>query len=408
MGKQVTLVYTYGLKNGGDMAINIGAIDILLEMGVKINAVSRYASGDREYDKMLKYLNVNCPEVEVFECPFQLVRGVNKLENIRQHAYGFIKLVGIKNTNDFDSVIRKSDLVVFNGGNFLRFESLTDFVRLLALTYPLRKSLSYGVPYVIFPHSASNIGVLGKGLIHKYIKKAKKLWTREDISYDYLSKKFDRIPLSKSIDLAFFIRRKPVNIQAVEKLFENELHGNKCTKIAVTLRAQTVGDLREVSKEKYNKIITRIEKSLESYLINSGYQVILIVQSIKDHKITKEVYGKLSKNKNLFLVEEYDPLKLKEIFNRCDVLLGMRLHSIILSLSVGTPAIGYFDKSWGFKNPGLMEKFELPYKFIDDNIESLDKEIQEVLDNLETHKKHIRVIIDDEREKFKKELSEIL
>lgn len=408
MGKKVTLVYTYGLKNSGDMAINLGAIDVLLEMGVKISAISRYASGDREYDKMLRYLNVNCPEVDVFECPFRLVRGVGRLETIRQHAYGLVKLLGLIKTNDFDSIIKGSDLVVFNGGNFLRCESFADFVRLLALTYPLKKALRYGVPYVIFPHSASSIGLLGKGLIHKYIKNAKKLWTREDISHDYLNNKFDHVSLSKSIDLAFFIKRQPVNNRAVEKLIESELSGDKRTRIAVTLRAHTVGDLREIGTEKYNEIVAVIERSLKSYLSDAGCQVILIMQSIKDQKITNEVYKRLAGWRNVLLIEEYDPLALKEIYGRCDLLLGMRLHSIILSLSAGTPAVGYFDKSWGFKNPGLMEKFGLPYKFVDNNGEGLENEIKKVLKDLDKHKQSIKDIIENERDKFKGEISEIL
>ena len=49
----------------------------------------------------------------------------------------------------------------------------------------------------------------------------------------------------------------------------------------------------------------------------------------------------------------------------------MRLHSIILAMSTGTPAIGYFKKEWGLKNPGLLSSYGQKYVFLDDANNSL-------------------------------------
>ena len=48
----------------------------------------------------------------------------------------------------------------------------------------------------------------------------------------------------------------------------------------------------------------------------------------------------------------------------------MRLHSIILAMSTGTPTIGYF-KRMGAENPGLLSSYGQKYVFLDDANNSL-------------------------------------
>ncbi|MGI6567399.1 MAG: hypothetical protein ACOX3I_08810 [Limnochordia bacterium] len=49
MSQTVSLIYAYGLKNAGDMAINLGAVEILQELGFTVKAFSMYHSSDPEF-----------------------------------------------------------------------------------------------------------------------------------------------------------------------------------------------------------------------------------------------------------------------------------------------------------------------------------------------------------------------
>ena len=68
---------------------------------------------------------------------------------------------------------------------------------------------------------------------------------------------------------------------------------------------------------------------------------------------------------NVDLIECYDPTLLREIYKQMDVLVTMRLHAGILSLSALIPVVGIFSEEWGLKNPGIMKDYHMPYTLIE-------------------------------------------
>ena len=65
---------------------------------------------------------------------------------------------------------------------------------------------------------------------------------------------------------------------------------------------------------------------------------------------------------------EYNHLEIAAILSRCKVLIGTRLHSVILSLRYGTPAVALY---YEHKSKGTLDKMELSdYSFMINEIAS--------------------------------------
>jgi polysaccharide pyruvyl transferase WcaK-like protein len=400
--KTVSLIYAYGLRNAGDMAITLGAIDVLTQLGVSVSAFSMYSTDDPEFSKAKKLIKENYPEVRLFESPFRFNRDKGLLRNLQGYASGFLTVVGIKKPQDFLVEFLRSDMVVFNGGNLLRCASMADFIRLVALMYPLRIAMQERVPFLVFPQSTTRICCFGNSLLRQPLTRATSVWAREDRSLQYFKDSFPDIEILSSIDLAFFIDRQDARECAAKYSF---LDGRQREgRIAFTVRAHDVGDLGELSSALRRQIIDCIEQTIRD-LLKNGREIVLVVQTKKDRFVTSLIYGAFAEDERVKLLEEYNPLVLREIYSKCDALVGMRLHSIILAATAGTPAVGLFYRGWGLKNPGLMDKFGLPYKYIDEVYGPITREVEQVLEERRALQERIRRIIDSERRQFTSQVS---
>ena len=109
----------------------------------------------------------------------------------------------------------------------------------------------------------------------------------------------------------------------------------------------------------------------------------VVVQTDKDYLKSQQFAAK----HELRLIKSNDPMELLYIYRSVSLLIGMRLHSIILSLSVGTPCFGLFYKQWGLKNPGMMNYFGMPYTIMDEPSEAVSdvKAIRDLIANIDRH-----------------------
>lgn len=387
--KKALLAYGYGLKNAGDMAITLGAID-LLKKNYKVAVLSRFDENHPEYERSRDFIISKYPECTVLPSPFKLNRNADLKTKIKDHFSGGLKVTGIIEDDKIDSLIESSDLVAFNGGNLFRCESFSDFARLIALMYPLNKARSKEVPYLVLPQSASDINFFGKALLGKTLKEAQKVWCREDITEDYLKQKFHIQDIESSIDLAFYLEKDST---------ETKVEGNKNKRIAITTRSHTVGDLGAFDEKKKSRIENIILNTLKSF---EGSEFVFVIQTKKDIEITNRIARKADELfGHVTIYEEYDPVKLIEYYKSCNALLGMRLHSIILALNAGTPCTGFFAREWGFKNPGIMGQFDLPFKYIDnDNFSDFSTELENILNNEDRLREQIQHNINEEQNKL--------
>ena len=135
-----------------------------------------------------------------------------------------------------------------------------------------------------------------------------------------------------------------------------------------------LGELDEVTKEK----ITKNLKLCVEFSLKMNYKIVFVVQTKKDLEFTKKLYENYKTNSNVSFIENYDPVELINFYSSCKLLIGMRLHSIILALNSGTPVLGHFDTQWGLKNPGLLKVYNQKFSYVDNDRE---KPLIELLEN---------------------------
>lgn len=366
--KKAFFAYQYGMANAGDFAINIGSLDLLENYYDEITVISKSTLADPEYKNEVEYLEEYYSNIKLIEGPFNLNR-TSHLKTLTSYFFGAVKYPFLLARGKYRKEIENSDMVFINGGNILRCSGITDYVRLHALLFPVKIAKKVNVSCVFLPHSTTSIDQKGKKLLAPYINTAKILFARENISYDKLTQEFPNSNVVHSIDSAFFIKDRDM----VKKKYEQKYKVlcKKSNNICITLRKEDIGDIGELDSEKINSITSTIRNLVEKLLVEN-YNATFVIQTKKDKSFTYDIYKMFETNTNVSIIEEYDPLILREIYRNSVCLFGMRLHSMILAMSVGTPIVGYFDQRWGSKNPGTLGQFEMPFCYIDDGLDLYD------------------------------------
>ncbi len=359
------LAYQYGMANAGDFAINIGSLDLLDEFYDAITIVSKLTANDKEYIRNMEYLRKYYPDFDIIQGPFNLNRG-NIFTTLKSYLIGSLKYPVLLNNGKYNNAVKNSNMLFLNGGNILRCESLTDYIRLYALLFPLRLARKHNLDYILLPQSTTSINRKGIKLLEPFLNKAKIVFAREDISYKKLKTNFPNSNIVNSLDSAFFIkdRKMPGSDYEIKYHFLAVKKRNVC----IALRKEDLGDIGELSDEKKQKIETAIN-NLANELLNNDFSLTFVVQTKKDKDFTQKIYKQFEINSEVMIIEEYDPLVLREIYRNSLCLFGMRLHSMILAMSVGTPVVGYFDQNWGNKNSGTLGQFGMPYVYIDQDVD---------------------------------------
>jgi len=396
--KNIFLAYGYSQKNAGDIAICIGALDILIfDFKYNVTLLSRYHKRSLEYEESKEYfLKRYGDDIKILPSPFYLEREATIIRQFYNYIKSAFNYIFSSRNNYLIKSVKQCDYVIFNGGNLLRCSSMQDYIRLIALDFPLKFARKYNKRYIIFPHSSAEINKIGEKIIFNMLVNAEKVFLRENLSYSSLKSRFKLNNLSKSIDLAYFINKDNI----IKQNFNFKT-------IAFTFRALTVGDLLEMDQNQKNMIHDKIALIINEF--NSTCGLTFVIQSLKDKEFTLKLKNIFEKTYNIKIdvFESYDPLELIKFYNNIDVLIGMRLHSIILATSVGTPCYGLFFDEWGLKNPGTLETFELPYCIIDKgdsiDIDRINLLISKGVQFNESSKK----LIDDELSKIKKEIVSI-
>lgn len=394
MKNKALLLYGYALKNAGDMAITEGAIDLLLLKGYSIKLIMRYNKSNWEYKESVAYLQdrYKNEDIEFEEGPFTLDRNKSFGNQLSDYLDGVLKVAGLKKEKKFEELIKWADVIFFNGGNLIRCKNIIDYARLRAYFSFVPLAIKSGKPYCILPNSCSTINWFGRKYIGYIIKHAQWVFAREKESHSHLKKVFpehgDKIILST--DLAYFInteKDKKVTLAVLDKT------------VVFTLRAHGIGDIKQLNGEDKDKIWNGIESAIK-YLLSKKYKVTIVTQTLKDKEISNEIYRKFQDYDNVNMLFELNPDKLRSFYSNIDLLIGMRLHSIILATSVNTPAIGFFLKEWGLKNPGLMRSLELPF-FDVEEWKINESTIDELLQNRSIYSE----LINKNTEKLKTQLS---
>lgn len=237
-----------------------------------------------------------------------------------------------------------------------------------------------------------------------------KIYLREPSSYQYLdtlSTKLDNVILGT--DTAWVMPKVYPSPVA-----DAELSGIDKPIVAITVRELKPFDKRlGISQDEYeSKFITQIEA-----LIKKGYHIVCLSMCtgldgyVKDdrmvgYRIQRSLPENLRKDMTV-LMNEYNDLELGYILQKCKLLIGTRLHSVIISLRYNTPAIAIY---YEHKSEGILNQLDLgkwSYTINDIGSKEMTDEIDAILDNIEKTKESIKIKVEREQNNCKKMIGEI-
>ena len=300
--KNIFLFGYYGFENAGDEGILQGIVEQITKRipNVNLTALSYNAK-----DTMEKY-NINAVS--------------------RNNFRGLIK------------AIKNSDVVVSGGGSIL--QDVTSNRSLLYYLGIILLSKKMGKKVMFYGNGFGPITKLVNKKLSKYIINQIDIITVRDIeSKEAMMELGIKKDIIVTTDLALSL--EPINNERVEDIFKTEDIFPHEKWIGISVREWK-------GYKKYKEIIAKTA----DYLIDRNYNVVFIPMQYPNDIHTSMEIAEMMKNKAKVLDEKYSPRELIGIMDKLELLIGMRLHSLIFATIVKTPMIGieYDTKISNFLN----------------------------------------------------------
>lgn len=392
----ILILGNHSCSNRGDAAILRGLVELLTEQypKAKVTATTRYLNAAR-------YIidHVDFVEDTLFKSQFngnRLVKAIkvrvfnkinlNKLANKKYH------FLATKQHREFSQQVTQYDLIIQVGGSFF-----VDLYGEKQYEAPLIAK-SHGVPYIMAGHSIGPFQTEFSKKLARTCFNNTPLLLREHISAQHLIDLDCGCPqVIQSADTAWLVPTK------ICKLPEELIKYTKKPTIAFTLRDLKPFDERlGISQETFENSIIE----LCNYLENLGYQILFASTCTgldsyhkDDRMIALRVQQKLNKPSNAIVVmDELNDTELGSLFRLCQLTIGTRLHSAIISKNFGTPAfaISYEHKSTGILGQMGLESFSIDIHHIDSK--PTKAKVVAVLDDLEYTRQLVSIKVNHEKE----------
>lgn len=298
------------------------------------------------------------------------INKINKIKN-KLKSIGLVKeIVDYKNSIkciraiDWVSVekeIVKSDILIIGGGNMLMGLSY-DFPFIFKKYVEIAKKHNKDISVV-------SVGVgpfknkLTKTIIKRSLKDVKHITTRDKRSKELL------------IDIT---KNKEINVACdPAMLCENKTRDENKTQIAFSVYPYQESSLNiDGNDYKYEAYINELADLVNETYIKFQREIILFSTEKNDYKAVEHLYSKVHPDiKNSVTIRYVDCLNdIINVYNDTLVLIGTRLHSMIIAYTQLVPIIGL---SWQPKVDGFFEYIDRgDYNF---NIKDIKKERENIL-----------------------------
>jgi len=404
------ILNTHSTLNSGDLAIVLAQAQYLNERfpGIRLSLTSRTPEVDRAVYQPRGIAVIPA----IFPAPSVFAARAEKFYRSFQNLLDFGSKSRLKQE------MRDSDIVISSGGGYFytsrRIGPGPMFLQNLAhvkLAYKFKK------PVVFFPQSFGPIyNSLSQQILSKLLnnEQALRIYTREDISRDYLERllKVDPAKIVLCPDMAFYLsQEEPSGIDKVSL----DLPGPV---VALTLRSwdfpeSTSTREKEKKSEDYLQCLEEVcgriyEKWSTSFCLFP--QVRGPGRFEDDRDITLKFWGRLQKiipeeNRRLFDPDHIlSPFWLMDLLAQTDLVFATRFHSAILAMIAGTPAIAinYQPKSLGMMRMLDLERFSIDIDHMDaDNLFSM---AEDALVHTDEVKQEIGREVEKGRDRIRQEL----
>ncbi|AKL96759.1 polysaccharide pyruvyl transferase [Clostridium aceticum] len=295
----------------------------------------------------------------------------NAKDTMQKHK---IHAVSRNSFKEITKAIRASDVVISGGGSILQdvtsSRSLIYYLAIILMAKRMgKKVMFYGNGF------GPITGYLNKKLVNYIINQVDRITVR-----DYQSKEaMQALGIKKDImvtaDIALGLEM--IDDKRIEKIFRQE--GMDLTKKWVGI------SIREWKGQvKYKEVIAQTA----DYLINRNYEVVFIPMQFPNDISTSQQIVEKMKTVPKIITKQYHPREMIGIISKLDLLLGMRLHSLVFSAIAGVPMVGLeydtkissFLKLTGQKSGGNVENLDMInlWTAIDAVIENKSEYVQQL------------------------------
>ena len=352
-----------GPTNVGDQAILKGLLGVLREKYPDAYITIHTSNPELYSEKMVDKINPHLYFWTAFSNRNNIIRIVRLFQLLLQYILCTVKIylpVGESQLLDIVNDYRKADLIIFAGGGYLRSKTgFTQTLNLLMMLFMLRFSRLFSVKKIIGPISFGPFGYKWHERISaRVLKNFDVVAIREKVSFDSI-KKFKIKNLILSSDHAFFIKAPDY-----PKLKNEEIA------VGFTIR-------NWLERDKQNMFEGAVIDALEQFSRGKNMIIQPIVQAIgrkyeeSDLPATERI-RKVLLERNVRVAETKQILDVNDAlrtYNKLDLLLGMRMHSNIISALVGTPfvVISYEHKSKGIADSLGMAEYCIPCEKVNAN-----------------------------------------
>ncbi|NEG79943.1 colanic acid biosynthesis pyruvyl transferase WcaK [Pantoea agglomerans] len=308
----------------------------------------------------------------------------------------------------FTDSLAKYDAIIQVGGSFfVDLYGVTQFDH--ALCALMAKKPIYLIGHSVGPFQNPRVNALANFVFDR----VDSLVLRESVSLDLMKR--DGVTSSKvasGVDTAFLVRAREVENPSHNLLYWQGIIDGRKT-IAITVRELAPFDKRlGVTQKEYEAAFGRVINAM----IAEGYQVVafstctgidsyakddrMVALTLRDHVTQPEHYH--------VIMDEFNDLELGILLNHCHLTIGTRLHSAIISMNFGTPAvaINYEHKSMGVMNQLGLPQMATDVKSLMDG--SLIDKVKTVLADYDNIKLKVDTAVANEREIGNRITEEIL
>ncbi|CAX60464.1 MULTISPECIES: colanic acid biosynthesis pyruvyl transferase WcaK [Erwiniaceae] len=400
---KILLVGNHTCGNRGDGAILRGLIDSLnlARTDLEIDVISRYPTSSG-------YLLQQ--EIMPDELFLETKKGKNKfMDKVKRRLMpkimmahisgsGLFKSMAVpKYLQDFTNKLKQYDAIIQVGGSFfvdlygpLQFEH--------SLCALLAKKPIYMIGHSVGPFQKERFNEIANFVFSR----VNSLVLRESVSLDMMKQgSITTEKVVKGADTAFLVRAREVEEPSHNLLHWQQLISSTKT-IAITVRELAPFDKRlGVTQQEYEMAFGKVINAM----IDKGYQVValstctgidsynkddrMVAMTLRDHVVQKDKYH--------VIMDEFNDLELGILLGRSHLTIGTRLHSAIISMNFGTPAvaINYEHKSLGVMNQLGLPEMATDVKSLMDG--SIITKVNGILDNYDVVKQQVDSAVEQER-----------
>jgi polysaccharide pyruvyl transferase WcaK-like protein len=303
---------------------------------------------------------------------------------------------------EFFRTIAKADVVVTKGGSYLHsLGGLGEVIYLWRMLYSLRVAHAYRCKTVLFGVSfGARYSILTKAMIRTALRSRAQIYVREPLSLAFAQSELgiDSAHLHLIPDVAFLTVNETLKRPAGDDL-----------RIGVTVRFSRFPDASPaLALERYKQALQCVLGDLLQ--AHPRARIIFIPQVLEDIPLARDIAAGLECPDRVEAIDA--DLSLEELlalYAGIDVLIGTRLHSIILAAVTGVPFVHIVverSKSYGTLEMLGMEGAGVPYDGITDS--ALMRAAEHAIANRDEISERLRVRVEEHRSTLKQILANYL